>query len=743
MPLATRHEAGCRALAAAAGAWAGHRQARARVDRVARDRGATSRCRHRASASWNSTTPRSGGSSTRSAPGRRAARRRLAAAQARRPHARDDRRHGIPTSRRDGGRRGGPGAVGVSAKLVCYGDGGASVVTTAEAEGSRWNVVEYDVADVLKAAAAEEEEWGELLTIVDFPNPAATQAPPGRRGEGDVLVDLVKNSVAPDSWRDAGGSVGWIRYGGGRLVVGQTLENQRRVRQILEDLRRPKPGTPVAPPRRCRPRTRRNWWTRRCPRALAPGTFADDVERLAARRRERVLRSGGGVGVDQRGPPGYAARGGPVGGPDARARARRAFAAASEGRPPIGSRVRDRVLVISERERTSPPANVVRFYRVTPGSPVREAELLRRVRELVGQSGDAASARSESAPLDAQVPSPRVEYWPGWLVVRAPVAGQRGGTVVADASGGGGTMTAVRRNTRFALVTALLAVGGYAAAYLLTPRVLPPLAVPAAPPDRTAAQAPRARCPTSGSRTRRSARPSNRSAPPAARTSGWTGRAGPRRDAQHPDRRRGPPARRAAVDGARLPGRVRAAPRNSVGLLGRRQHHRHRPRVRLPRRDADAGLRRPRAARQPRRVVPRRRRASRSTRPTRVPRRTASWRSSRERSPRTLARRGRQLRRAPVRQPPPRRHAGRGGFATDRAAPGGAEGCRARAPATGTGASCASHAAERSARGFRPRLSKTRGPHAGNAFANARATRSLPGRAATAPSRARTASSRR
>ena len=51
------------------------------------------------------------------------------------------------------------------------------------------------------------------------------------------LTKLITESVAPDSWRDSGGSVGVIRPTRNKLVVSQTPMNHREIRSVLQMLR--------------------------------------------------------------------------------------------------------------------------------------------------------------------------------------------------------------------------------------------------------------------------------------------------------------------------------------------------------------------------------------------------------------------------------------------------------------------------------------------------------------------------
>ena len=53
----------------------------------------------------------------------------------------------------------------------------------------------------------------------------------------DEIIRLVTETVSPDSWRDAGGSVGALRELQGQLIVTQTPENQRQLISLLEQLR--------------------------------------------------------------------------------------------------------------------------------------------------------------------------------------------------------------------------------------------------------------------------------------------------------------------------------------------------------------------------------------------------------------------------------------------------------------------------------------------------------------------------
>ena len=53
----------------------------------------------------------------------------------------------------------------------------------------------------------------------------------------DEIKKLIQDTVAPDSWRDAGGTIGAIQELSGQLIVTQTPENMRKLQDLLEQLR--------------------------------------------------------------------------------------------------------------------------------------------------------------------------------------------------------------------------------------------------------------------------------------------------------------------------------------------------------------------------------------------------------------------------------------------------------------------------------------------------------------------------
>ncbi|HZN68129.1 MAG TPA: hypothetical protein VFB66_22780 [Tepidisphaeraceae bacterium] len=74
--------------------------------------------------------------------------------------------------------------------------------------------------------------------------PATGQAPVSSARSAqeriDEVIRLIAETVDPDSWRDAGGTVGSVREIEGQLIVTQTQENHRQLVELLAAMRRTK-----------------------------------------------------------------------------------------------------------------------------------------------------------------------------------------------------------------------------------------------------------------------------------------------------------------------------------------------------------------------------------------------------------------------------------------------------------------------------------------------------------------------
>lgn len=83
----------------------------------------------------------------------------------------------------------------------------------------------YDVSDLIKGGLFHAMAWNDPTR-----NPTEQEV-------ADALVRVLEDTIDPITWRDAGGTVGGIRYFYGRLVVSQTPENQEAVVGLLGALR--------------------------------------------------------------------------------------------------------------------------------------------------------------------------------------------------------------------------------------------------------------------------------------------------------------------------------------------------------------------------------------------------------------------------------------------------------------------------------------------------------------------------
>lgn len=90
-----------------------------------------------------------------------------------------------------------------------------------EESGVATEIIVYNVRDIIEAAIA----------VSDPRDPLTHQE------VVDQLAKTVTDLVDPESWRDNGGNVGAIRELMGLLIVTQTPENQKKVKDTLTALR--------------------------------------------------------------------------------------------------------------------------------------------------------------------------------------------------------------------------------------------------------------------------------------------------------------------------------------------------------------------------------------------------------------------------------------------------------------------------------------------------------------------------
>jgi hypothetical protein len=137
---------------------------------------------------------------------------------------------------------------GATTKLGCSVDGGVIFISTDEDFSRRTDVRMYDIGDLMDQYIDEvmNGRVSSIQAALDrMPDFSLIAAPNGPRqlstdliGEAsDMLVKVVEESVSPDSWRDAGGSSGSIRYFSRKLIITATPENHDEVARLLQRLR--------------------------------------------------------------------------------------------------------------------------------------------------------------------------------------------------------------------------------------------------------------------------------------------------------------------------------------------------------------------------------------------------------------------------------------------------------------------------------------------------------------------------
>ena len=114
------------------------------------------------------------------------------------------------------------GVGGKKGKLGFEVDEGVITISTTEDLGLNYHTRAYDVRDLLQAKPAGAGGGGGGGAGADR---AAT------------LAKLITGSVAPQSWRDKGGSVGMLRELPGRLVITQAPEHHDAIANLLNQTR--------------------------------------------------------------------------------------------------------------------------------------------------------------------------------------------------------------------------------------------------------------------------------------------------------------------------------------------------------------------------------------------------------------------------------------------------------------------------------------------------------------------------
>jgi hypothetical protein len=97
------------------------------------------------------------------------------------------------------------------------------ISTKEDLSGTKYQVVKViDVRDLLQTDTSA------------YPTLVATQL---RQRAANDLIDTIKMVVAPDTWKDFGGTIGSIRELNGQLIINQTMDNQQAILNLLAQLR--------------------------------------------------------------------------------------------------------------------------------------------------------------------------------------------------------------------------------------------------------------------------------------------------------------------------------------------------------------------------------------------------------------------------------------------------------------------------------------------------------------------------
>jgi len=96
------------------------------------------------------------------------------------------------------------------------------------------------VLDVCASHSISEHGVTRFFNIRDIIQSTLTVPPPDGPTQQecvDSIIKLITDTVSPDSWRDAGGSIGAIKEINGVLVVTQSLQSQKEIESLLSGLR--------------------------------------------------------------------------------------------------------------------------------------------------------------------------------------------------------------------------------------------------------------------------------------------------------------------------------------------------------------------------------------------------------------------------------------------------------------------------------------------------------------------------
>jgi hypothetical protein len=91
----------------------------------------------------------------------------------------------------------------------------------------------YDIRDLLDEAKRQDPAYPTQNSALARSVPSGVPAPISPTDHTADLMTVIRESVDPSSWRDAGGSVGSMSPWAGRLLISQTVENHQKIEQLL------------------------------------------------------------------------------------------------------------------------------------------------------------------------------------------------------------------------------------------------------------------------------------------------------------------------------------------------------------------------------------------------------------------------------------------------------------------------------------------------------------------------------
>lgn len=128
------------------------------------------------------------------------------------------------------------GGGNIALRFRCAGE--VVRISTAEAMAGDVVVRVYEVGDlVTPGGAVSKLEAPPGFGLTEWVYAPPSRRPTGTGGLSDQLVSVVEETIAPTSWRSAGGTVGWAGVFGDQLLVVQGVDAHERIDLLLGQVR--------------------------------------------------------------------------------------------------------------------------------------------------------------------------------------------------------------------------------------------------------------------------------------------------------------------------------------------------------------------------------------------------------------------------------------------------------------------------------------------------------------------------